>query len=154
MVGNNTRALRTTLYAKANDVFSSTKEHGYVPLVVSTSRSFPPSWLITGVVTRLIRRVPLVERALLTLQEHPNSTLVFIGVRVTQSLNVCVCFVYRSFCFCAFYFGHCVVCSSSIYGVWLPLWYIQTLHWKTDISNLDSGIQPHRRFIHQIPLCM
>jgi hypothetical protein len=20
-------------------------------------------------------------------------------------------------------FGHCVVCSSSIYGFWLPLWY-------------------------------
>jgi hypothetical protein len=23
--------------------------------------------------------------------------------------------------------GHCVVCSSSIYGSWLPLWYLQTL---------------------------
>jgi hypothetical protein len=23
--------------------------------------------------------------------------------------------------------GHCVVCSSSIYGFWLPLWYLQTL---------------------------
>jgi hypothetical protein len=28
-------------------------DHGYVPLVVSTSRSFPHSWLITGFVTRL-----------------------------------------------------------------------------------------------------
>ena len=25
------------------------------------------------------------------------------------------------------WFGHCVVCSSSIYGFWLPLWYLQTL---------------------------
>ena len=24
-------------------------------------------------------------------------------------------------------FGHCVVCSSSIYGFWFPLWYLQTL---------------------------
>jgi hypothetical protein len=24
-------------------------------------------------------------------------------------------------------FGHYVVCSSSIYGFWLPLWYLQTL---------------------------
>jgi hypothetical protein len=24
-------------------------------------------------------------------------------------------------------FGHCVVCRSSIYGFWLPLWYLQTL---------------------------
>ena len=27
---------------------------------------------------------------------------------------------------CPFYFGHCVVCPSSIYGFWLPLWYLQT----------------------------
>jgi len=32
------------------------------------------------------------------------------------------------FCpFVPFLFGHCVVCSSSIYGFWLPLWYLQTL---------------------------
>jgi hypothetical protein len=24
-------------------------------------------------------------------------------------------------------FGHCVVCSSSIYGFWLPLWYLWSL---------------------------
>jgi hypothetical protein len=29
--------------------------------------------------------------------------------------------------FCPFSFGHCVVCSSSIYGFWLPLWHLQTL---------------------------
>jgi hypothetical protein len=23
------------------------------------------------------------------------------------------------------YFGHCIVCPSSIYGFWLPLWYLQ-----------------------------
>ena len=28
---------------------------------------------------------------------------------------------------CTFYFRHCVFCSSSIYGFWLPLWYLQTL---------------------------
>jgi hypothetical protein len=37
----------------------------YVPLVVSTSRSFPHSWLITGFVTRLTRRLSLVEQELL-----------------------------------------------------------------------------------------
>jgi hypothetical protein len=31
------------------------------------------------------------------------------------------------FVFCTFSFGHCGVCSSSIYGFWLPLWYLQTL---------------------------
>ena len=29
--------------------------------------------------------------------------------------------------FCTFSFGHCIVCFSSIYGFWLPLWYILTL---------------------------
>jgi hypothetical protein len=52
-----------------------TNDHGYVPLVVKISRSFPHSWLITGFVIRLTRQV------------------------------------------------HCVVCSSLIYGFWLPLWY-------------------------------
>ena len=28
---------------------------------------------------------------------------------------------------CTFSFGHCVVCSSSIYELWLPIWYLQTL---------------------------
>ena len=29
--------------------------------------------------------------------------------------------------FCTFSFGHCAVCSSSLYAFWLPLWYLQTL---------------------------
>jgi hypothetical protein len=63
-----------------------TNNHGYVPLVVSTSRSFPHSRLITGFVTRLTRRVPLVEQELLTLPEHLSSPQVFSGVRVTRSV--------------------------------------------------------------------
>ena len=74
-----------------------TNDHGYVPLVGSTSRSFPHSWLITGFVARLTRQEPLVEKELLTLPEHLRS------------------------------FSHCVVCSSSIYRFWLPLWYLQTV---------------------------
>ena len=68
-------------------------DHGYVPLVVSTSRSFPHSRLITGFVTRLTRRVPLVEQELLTLPEHLSSPSVFSGVRVTRSLVLYVCLV-------------------------------------------------------------
>jgi hypothetical protein len=102
-------------------------DHGYVLLVVNTSRSFPHSWLITEFVARLTRRVPLVEQELLTLPEHMSSPPVFSGVRVTRSLVLYVCFVDRCLSFCTFSFGHCVVCSSSIYGFWLPLWYLQTL---------------------------
>ena len=50
------------------------------------------------------------------IQEHLSSQLVFSGFRVTRSLDLCVCFVDRCLSFYAFYFGHCVVCSSSIYG--------------------------------------
>jgi hypothetical protein len=64
-------------------------------------------------VTRLTRRVSLLQRELLTIP-------VCSGVRVTQSLVLCVCLVDRCLSFCTFSFGHCVVCSSSIYGFWLP----------------------------------
>ena len=102
-------------------------DHGYVLLVANTSRFFPHSRFITGFVTRLTRRVPLVEQELLILPEHLSSPPVFSGVRVTRSLVLYVCFVDRCLFFCSFSFGHCVVCSSSIYRFWLPLWYLQTL---------------------------
>jgi hypothetical protein len=82
--------------------------------------------------------VSLVEHELLTLPEPLSSPLVFSGV--TRSLVLYVCFVDRCLYFCTFSFGHCVVCSYSIYGFWLPpfgildirilitsLWYLQTL---------------------------
>jgi hypothetical protein len=77
-------------------------DHGYVPLVVNTSQSFPHSRLITGFVPRLTRRVPLVEQELLTLPEHMSSTSVFTGVRVTRSLVLYVCFLDRCLFFCTF----------------------------------------------------
>ena len=66
--------------------------------------------------TRLTRRVPEVEQDLLTLPEHLSSPPVFSGVCVTRSLVLCVCFVDHCLSFCTFSFGHCFVCSSSIYG--------------------------------------
>jgi len=95
--------------------------------VYMTKLSFPRSWLIAGFVTRLTRRVSLVEQEFLTLPEHLSSLQIFSGVRVTRSLVLYVCFVDRFLSFCTFSFGHCVVCSSSIYGFWLPLWYLQAL---------------------------
>jgi hypothetical protein len=54
---------------------------------------------------------------------HPG----FSGVSVTRSLVLYVCFVCHFLSFCTFSFGHCVVCSSLTYRLWLPLWYLQTL---------------------------
>ena len=56
----------------------------------------------------------------------PEFITVFFGVCVTQSLVLCACFVDRCLSFCTFTFGHCVVCSSSMYGFRLSLWYLST----------------------------
>jgi hypothetical protein len=55
-----------------------TNYHGYVPLV-NTSLSFPHSRFITWFVTRLTRRVSLVEQELPTLPEHLSSLPVLVG---------------------------------------------------------------------------
>jgi hypothetical protein len=44
----------------------------------------------------------------------------FLLARVSRSLALYVCFADRCLSFCTFSFGHCIVCSSSIYGFWLP----------------------------------
>jgi hypothetical protein len=45
-----------------------------------------------------------------------------------------ICMLCRSlYVICTFSVGHCVVCSSAIYGLWLPLWYRQVLLAPMDI---------------------
>ena len=91
------------------------------PRICSTCRKHFPvhSSFVTyhRVLTWLTRRVSLVEQELPTLSEHLSSPPVSSGVRVRvpRSLVLCVCFVDRCLFFCSFSFGHCVVCSSSIY---------------------------------------
>ena len=61
------------------------------------------------------------------LSGHLRSSPVLTGVRFTRSLVLCVCFVDGCLSVCPFSFGHCIVCPSSIYGFWLPLWHLQIL---------------------------
>ena len=90
-----------------------------------------------------------------TLPEHLSSPPVFSGIRVARSFVFCLMFGRSSFvlflltivlsvllhftasdcpfgifklflCLCPFSFGHCIVCPSSLYGFWLPIWYLQT----------------------------
>jgi hypothetical protein len=75
--------------------------------------------------------VSLVEQELLTFPGHLSSPPGFSGVRVTRSLVLCVCFVDLCLSFYTVSFDRCVVCSSSIYGFWLPLWYLQSLREDT-----------------------
>ena len=55
---------------------------------------------------------------------------------------------------------HCVVCSSSIYGFWLPLWYLQTplpstcrWNWKcTIIYNTYTAINIYKRCVNGLSI--
>ena len=62
-------------------------------------RIFPVLSSFTGFVTRLIRRMPVVDQELPTLLGHLSSPLGLIGVRITRSLVVCVCLVGRCLSF-------------------------------------------------------
>jgi hypothetical protein len=67
-------------------------------------RSISHFWLITGFVTRLTRRVPLVELELLLFPEHLSSSPVFNGVGVTPYLVLCVFFCRSLFVLLYFFF--------------------------------------------------
>jgi hypothetical protein len=86
-----------------------TNDHGYDPLVLSTSLSFPHTRLINGFVTILTRRVALVEQGLLTFPDHLSSTPVF-------SYSICsfICMLCRSLLvLCTFIFKplYCLSCN-------------------------------------------
>ena len=85
-----------------------------------------------------VRRVALLEKEILTLQQELSYLRFYCGVLFVQSLVLCVVFVLL-FVFlwplCCLSFslrlmitplvscGHCVVCPS-VYGLWSPLWYL------------------------------
>ena len=97
--------------------------------------------------------VSLVEQVLLTLPGHLSSTPVFSGVRVTRSLILCVCFVDRCLPFCAFSFGHCVVCSSSIcrsdcyFGIFKL--FLNTSSWLNLYINVDRIVTREDRIVEK-----
>jgi hypothetical protein len=49
------------------------------------------------------------------------------GVRVTRYLALYVIFCRLLLVLLSFFLCHCGVCPLSIYGFWLPLWYLETL---------------------------
>ena len=68
------------------------------------------------------RRVPPVEQEMLTLPEHLSSPPVLVGSVLFNLLFSVWCFVDYCLSFYPFSVVHCVFCSS-IYELWLPLWY-------------------------------
>ena len=77
---------------------SNFEAQSYISYIVAVSyvtilwqiRTFPHSRLIIGFVTRLTRRVPIMEQELSTLLEHPSSPSHIVGFVL---LNLCVVFV-------------------------------------------------------------
>ena len=66
----------------------------------------------------------------------PEFTPSFCGVRFAQSLVFCVVFCRSLFVVVIFY--HCIACPS-IYGFWLPLWYLKTCFTLKNASQLTVG---------------
>jgi hypothetical protein len=93
--------------------------------------SFPHSWLITGFVTRLTRRVHKWSRNCY----HLSSCPVFIGVRVGQSLVFCVVF-----------------CISLLVIVSLLYWPLHCHFLITSLvsSNLSHILLTYRQYNHDL----
>ena len=94
-------------------------DHRCVPFVII--QSFPHSLLLTGFVTRVRRRVPLVEQELMTIPEQLSSTPIFMGLVM---LNLLFFFSVLKIIVCHFFFRSWY-CLSFILGIWLSLWYPQ-----------------------------
>ena len=85
-----------------------------------------------------------MEQDLLTHPEHPSSLPFANRTRVVRSFAFCIVFCRSLFVLLSFFFCHCVVCSSLIYGFWLLLWYLlvivlSVLLWFT-ASDYSFGI--------------
>ena len=99
-----------------------TNDHKYLPLVVSTSRSFSRSWLITGFVNRLTPRVFTSGAGTAYSSGAPGFTPVLVGFvlfdfsfirRFCRSLFVLLFFFFWSLC-CLFFFDIQILISPLI----------------------------------------
>jgi hypothetical protein len=118
-------------------------DHGYVPLVVNTFRSFLHSCLINGFVIKVTRRMPLVEQELLTIPQHLSSPPISSVVRVTRSLVLCVMFCRSLFVLLCLFFWP--LCCLSFFDLRIlisdyPLWYLQSLLRKLSLSHYYNKI--------------
>jgi hypothetical protein len=107
--------------------------------VVCSSSIYGLQW-VSSSVSKLLLAIQCVFIPVTYVQLLFHKYLSFIALNQCKSLS-----------FCTFSFGHCVVCSSSIYGFWLPLWYLQTLldarhsFDKTNQISADSHMAEHQK---------
>jgi len=86
------------------------------PVYSSPSQGFVSIFFVESILLIILVCCLVFLFCLSSFYSQFNANPVFNGVRVTRSLVLYVCFVYRCLLFCTFSFDHCVVCSSSIYG--------------------------------------
>ena len=120
-------------------------DHGHVPLVISTSRSFPHSRLITGFVARLTRRVSLVEQELSILPEHLSSPPFLVGscysifgfIRMfCRSLFVLLSFLFWPLC-CRLFCDIRILITPLISSNSSSRYHLSSKNWY--VSNLSTG---------------
>ena len=114
------------------------------PRICSTSRFFPYSWLITGCVTRITRRVSLLDQELITLPDHRSSAPVFSGVRVTRSFVLYVCFV--DLCLSCYIFFFWPLCCLSFFEIRLlitPLVSSNSSYITSDRNEITAADNPN-----------
>ena len=133
-----------------------TNDNRCFPILVSITWSFPHSWLITGFVTRVARRVPLVVHELLTFPENMGSSPVFSGIRVARSLVFCVVIWWSLFVLLSFYFWALCLRSidlrimiitlfSSTYAYYYSWWYSMYIH-ILDLYFRQASLSPKQNF--------
>jgi hypothetical protein len=67
-----------------------------------------------------------------------------------RTMNVCLELPFGAPEFTAGSFDHCVVCSSSIYGFWLTIWYLQNSTQYLALFNLQKYIQNNLQVLNNV----
>ena len=128
----------------------TTNDHRYILFLVITIRTFPHSWHINRYVTRLTRLVATSGTGTDYLSRVPEFTHKWSSCCSTFSFLCSILkIIVRSFVF-----RHCIVYPSSIYILWLPIWYLQTFyafHYTNVFSFNKHSIS--KRFFSNDKLC-
>ena len=98
-------------------------------------------------VTRVTRRVPLVKE-LLTLPEHLHSPPVYNGVRVTQSLALCVCFV--DCCLSFFFWPFCCLSFFDL-RIFITTLVSSNSSFTRTTLTLCNGMVNHAIYLSNLP---
>ena len=121
----------------------------YVYPVMSKCRYQQPYWLITGIVTSVTRRVPLVEQELIILPEHASSSPLF---SFCHSIFSFLCNVCRSL-FILFLVDTLSCLSFDIRILITPLVSSNSSYWKkAELSVILIAFNDVLCSVHATPL--